>query len=126
MNSLLFWNPGCQQAISFFEGKFLMPIYEYQHVRWVCPLGKIFEAAQSMYHRPLAQCPNREEPIFKLISQGNVNTGRANRELKDLGFTKLVRWDSGVYENVTDQDGESKVMLCNKPETFSNLRKMIM
>ena len=46
-----------------------------------------------------------------------------NSELCDLGFTKLVRRDDGVYENVTARDGESKVMLRDKPETYPNLKK---
>jgi len=42
-----------------------------------------------------------------------------------LGFTKLVRRDDGVYENVTARDGESKVMHRDKPETLPDLSKTI-
>ncbi len=48
-----------------------------------------------------------------------------NRELKDLGFTKLVKRDDGVYENVTARDGDSKVVIRGKDETLPNLSKTI-
>jgi hypothetical protein len=42
-----------------------------------------------------------------------------------MGFTKLVRRDDGVYENVTARDGDSRYMLRDKPETMPNLKKTI-
>lgn len=91
----------------------------------VCTLGNVFEVAQSIHERPLTQCPNCGGPVRKLISRSNISTPKTNSELRDLGFTKLVRRDDGVYENVTTRDGESKVTLRDKPETFPNLKKII-
>ena len=102
-----------------------MPIYEYQHLTKGCQRGKTFEVSQSIYDSPLTACPDCGEPVRKIISRININTPRTNSELKDMGFTKLVRRDDGVYENVTARDGESKVMHGDRPETYPNLKKTI-
>ncbi|MBN2062163.1 MAG: zinc ribbon domain-containing protein [Deltaproteobacteria bacterium] len=102
-----------------------MPIYEYQHLKKSCEKGKIFEFSQSIHDKPLSKCPVCGEPVRKLISRINISTPKTNTELKDMGFTKLVRKDDGVYENVTARSGESKVMLRDKPETYPNLKKTI-
>ena len=39
-----------------------------------------------------------------------VSVSVFNSELKDKGFTKLVKRDDGVYENVTAIDGEERYM----------------
>ena len=46
-------------------------------------------------------------------------------ELRDLGFTKLVRRDTGVYENVTARNGDSRYMVSGKPETVPNIKKTV-
>jgi len=102
-----------------------MPVYEYEHVKEACPLGNVFEVTQSTHEKPLAQCPNCGGPVRKLISRSNISKPKTNSELRDLGFTKLVRRDDGVYENVTARDGENKVMLRDRPETFPNLKRTI-
>jgi hypothetical protein len=63
--------------------------------------------------------------VRKLISRPNISTPRTNTELKDLGFTKLVKRDDGVYENVTARDGDSKFVHRDRPETLPNLKKTI-
>jgi len=102
-----------------------MPIYEYQHLKEICMRGKIFEVTRSIYDSPLTACPDCGEPVRKVLSITNINTPKTNSELKDMGFTKLVRRDDGVYENVTARDGESKVMHGDRPETYPNLKKTI-
>lgn len=102
-----------------------MPIYEYQHLNEPCARGEIFEFRQSVHDEQLVTCPDCGEPVRKLISRTNINTPKTNSELKDIGFTKLVRRDDGVYENVTARDGESKIMHRDKPETYPNLKKTI-
>ena len=42
-----------------------------------------------------------------------------------MGFTKLVKRDDGVYENVTARKGDSRLVLRDKPETLPNLSKTI-
>ena len=52
-------------------------------------------------------------------------TPTTDSELKEKGFTKLVRRDKGVYENVTALDGESKTFEAGKPETMPDLKRRI-
>ena len=102
-----------------------MPVYEYEHIKSPCSVGSVFSIAQSIHDKPLTRCPYCEHLVKKIISMANINTPKGNSELKDLGFTKLVRRDDGVYENVTARDGDSKVVIRDKPETLPNLSKTI-
>jgi putative FmdB family regulatory protein len=102
-----------------------MPIYEYEHLDLSCSQGIIFEIRQSLQDQPLTRCPYCREKVRKIISCANINTPKTNAELKDLGFTKLVKRDDGVYENVTARQGESRVVHRDRPKTFPNLKKTI-
>ena len=102
-----------------------MPIYEYEHIGKPCSRGKIFEVTQSINDAPLITCPDCSGPVKKLISRVSISAPKTNGELRDLGFTKLVKRDDGVYENVTKRDGDSRYMLRNKPETIPDLSKTI-
>jgi len=102
-----------------------MPIYEYEHLTEVCSLGKVFEIRQSILDNSLKQCPNCKNTVRKRISRIAVSISKTNSEIRDLGFTKLVKRDNGVYENVTQRDGESRYMEAGKPETLPNLSKII-
>lgn len=102
-----------------------MPVYEYEHTQQGCSLGGVFEVQQSIRDTPLAACPKCGQPVKKLISRTNISTPRTNAELKDLGFTKLVKRDDGVYENVTARDGDNRYVRRDKPETLPNLKKTI-
>ena len=102
-----------------------MPVYEYEHSDLFCSRGKNFEVTQSVHEETLTSCPRCDRPVRKLISLSNINTPKTNSELRDQGFTKLVRRDDGVYENVTPRNGESKVMYRDRPETYPNLKKTI-
>lgn len=102
-----------------------MPIYEYEHIDAPCGLGKKFELMQSISAKPLKRCPECTGKILKLISYTHISTPKTNRELRDLGFTKLVKRDDGVYENVTAQGGDSKMVIRDKPETLPNLKRTI-
>ncbi len=48
-----------------------------------------------------------------------------NSELKNEGFTKLVKRDDGVYENVTAIDGEKRFMKSGDKESIPHLHKKI-
>ena len=50
---------------------------------------------------------------------------RLKSELRDAGFTKLVKRDDGVYENVTASDGEARYMRRGRKETMPHLHKKI-
>lgn len=102
-----------------------MPTYEYEHTGEPCKFGKIFEVQQSMRDDPLSSCPGCGGTVKKLISRVAIATPKTNAELRDLGFTKLVRRDNGVYENVTRRDGESKYMERGRPETMPDLKRTI-
>ena len=102
-----------------------MPVYEYEHTASACARGRVFEYTQRMSDEPLTVCPSCGGPVRKLISRTNVNTPKTDTELRDLGFTKLVKRDDGVYENVTVRNGESRYVERDKPETLPNLKKTI-
>ncbi|OQY58562.1 MAG: transcriptional regulator [Desulfobacteraceae bacterium 4572_88] len=102
-----------------------MPIYEYEHLDDPCERGKIFEVRQSMDDPPLAVCPGCKGMVKKLISCVSISAPKSDTELRDLGFTKLVRREEGVYENVTKRDGESRFMVRGKPETVPDVKRII-
>ena len=102
-----------------------MPVYEYEHTREECRLGAVFEVRQSIHDAPLSACPECGRPVKKLISRTSISTPRTNAELKDLGFTKLVKRDDGVYENVTARDGDSRYVTRDNPQSLPNLKKTI-
>ncbi len=87
-----------------------MAIYEYEHLEEACSLGKVFEHIQSISEDALQACPECGKPVRRLISMVSINTPKTNSELKQMGFSKLVRRDKGVYENVTAQDGEKRIL----------------
>lgn len=90
-----------------------------------CEKGKIFEIQQSIQDPPLAVCPRCKGMVKKLISRVAVATPKSDAELRDLGFTKLVKRDDGVYENVTRRDGESRYMERGRPETMPDIKRII-
>ena len=102
-----------------------MPVYEYEHQAEPCALGKVFDVDQSINDKQLTRCPTCSGPVQKLISRTNISCSRSNSELRDLGFTKLVRRDDGVYENVTARNGDSRYMVKGKPETIPDISKTI-
>ena len=102
-----------------------MPIYEYEHLKKPCKVGMIFDLQQSLADDPIKTCPHCGEAVQKIVSKINISCPKSNRELRDLGFTKLVKRDDGVYENVTARDGDSRYMERGRPETIPNLNKTI-
>jgi putative FmdB family regulatory protein len=85
-----------------------MPIYEYQavsHARSCDRCKARFEVVQSMRDRPLTACPACGAPIHRLISRCGIckqseKSMLSDRNLKEKGFKKLVRDDSGSYRDV--------------------------
>ena len=102
-----------------------MPIYEYEHIGDHCRLGRRFEIMQSIMEHPLEKCPECGGYVKKLISFAYISTPKSNRELRELGFTKLVRRDDGVYENVTARGKDRKLMLRDKPETSPDFSQTV-
>lgn len=104
-----------------------MPRYDYQHTEnSKCDAGNIFEITHALSDPALTTCPYCKQSIQRIISGVNVAKAKAgDSDLRKMGFTKLVRRDKGVYENVTAIDGESKVWDASKPETAPHLHKRI-
>jgi len=102
-----------------------LPIYEYEHLDKPCARGKLFEVKQSIHDTVLTRCPTCGGHLRKLISRINISTPKTNSELRDLGFTKLVKRDDGVYENVTARNKDSRLVIRDKPETLPDLNKAI-
>ncbi len=102
-----------------------MPVYEYEHVDAPCSLGSVFDFRQSINDNALTKCPRCAGAVHKIISRINISCPKTNGELRDLGFTKLVKRDDGVYENVTARGKDSRYMVKGKPETVPDLSKTI-
>jgi putative FmdB family regulatory protein len=102
-----------------------MPVYSYEHTGTPCQAGAVIEVSQSMKDAPLTTCPQCGGGVRKVLSRVFISTPRGNSSLKDLGFTKLVKRDKGVYENVTAREGESRYVVADKPGTLPNLKKTI-
>lgn len=49
-------------------------------------------------------------PVHKQISVPRMAFPKGNAELRSQGFSKLVRREKGVYENVTANEGEKRFM----------------
>lgn len=102
-----------------------MPVYEYEHLGEGCARGKVFEISQAIADARLTECPDCGREVKRLVSLFAVSTPKTNSDLKNLGFTKLVRRDNGVYENVTATGKESKIWDARKPETMPDLKSKI-
>ena len=104
-----------------------MPTYRYEHLDadCSCELGRAFPLTQSIKDEAPATCPKCGAAIQRLISTPYINTPQSDSDLKNIGFTKLVKRDQGVYENVTALDGESRYMEADKPETMPHIKKRI-
>lgn len=102
-----------------------MPTYDYEHTEKTCDIGRCFEFVQSMASDKLTICPACGEPVRRLISRVNISTPKGNSDLKNMGFTKLVRRDNGVYENVTATGNESRYFDASKPGSAPDLARKI-
>ncbi len=102
-----------------------MAVYEYEHIKEGCGRGKQFEIHQSIDSEKLRRCPDCGQEIKRLISLVAVNTPKTTSDLKNLGFTKLVRKDKGVYENVTATGNENRIWDASKPETMPDIKSKI-
>lgn len=102
-----------------------MPVYEYTHDAEPCGLGAEFEYIHSIKDAALTHCPQCGGPIHRLISRAFFSSPQSDSDLRGMGFTKLVKRDTGVYENVTALPGESRYMEAGKNETLPDLKKRI-
>ena len=64
-----------------------------------------------------------DAPVRRKIFAPAVHLVRGPAELKNLGFKKLVKRDTGVYENVTATDKESRYFKAGDPSTAPHIPK---
>ncbi|MDR2946047.1 MAG: zinc ribbon domain-containing protein [Candidatus Adiutrix sp.] len=107
----------------------MSPVYCYCHaseeLAGSCPAGPEFEWEQVAGDLPLSRCPHCGGPVERMLSASSIRTRKFNCELRDLGFTKLVRVDDGLFENVTRRHGDEKYVDRRRPETFPDLKKTV-
>jgi predicted nucleic acid-binding Zn ribbon protein len=110
-----------------------MPLYEYR-----CPEnGQEIEVLHAMSQTiqswgelcsaaglPLGDTPPTS-PVSRKISSVGLSFPKGNSQLKNMGFTKLVKRESGVYENVTATGNEKRYMRADDPSSFPDLKKKI-
>lgn len=110
-----------------------MPVYEYYcpaNERTVEVIHGMTEVLRSWGELcEAANLPPGETPadaaVERLIFPVGVNTPRTDSELKNLGFTKLVKRDTGVYENVTATGKESRYMNAGDNSTLPDVKSKI-
>jgi hypothetical protein len=67
-----------------------------------------------------------DTPVERIITVAPMaNTPIGDVGIKDLGFTKLVKRDDGVYENVTRSGSESRYTIAGDPSTMPHLSKKL-
>ncbi len=64
-------------------------------------------------------------PVSLVITPPSIKIPISNSELKNAGFTKLVKRDDGVYENVTATDEEKRYMKAGDKSSLPHLNKKI-
>lgn len=64
-------------------------------------------------------------PVKKVLSAPSISLPTGDSKLKEVGFTKLVKRDDGVYENVTRTGDEQRYMKSGQPESMPHLHKKI-
>lgn len=65
-------------------------------------------------------------PVRRIITKApGVTIPVSNSELKNQGFTKLVKRDDGIYENVTATGDEKRYMERGDPDTVPHINKKV-
>jgi hypothetical protein len=65
-------------------------------------------------------------PVKRIITRApGVTVPVSNSELKNYGFTKLVKRDEGVYENVTATGDEKRYMKRGDANSMPHIHKKI-
>jgi predicted nucleic acid-binding Zn ribbon protein len=95
-----------------------MPVYDY-----FCPSNnQKLEVSHSMSQEvstwgqlcEIAKCElgetPKDAPVRRLLSAPRLMKPTSDTDYKNQGFTRYVKRDEGVYENVTAKDGESRIV----------------
>lgn len=104
-----------------------MPLYTYRHLEEnsSCQHQPTFGWEQVARDWPLLRCPWCDGKVERVLEASMIKLKPLDCELRDKGFTKLVRVDEGLFENKTRRAGESKYVDRYKPETFPILEKTV-
>jgi hypothetical protein len=111
-----------------------MPVYEYHCEDNGCTVEVSHPMAVKLHTWGelcfVAQIPLEDTdplaPIERTFTQApGVAVATFNSELKNVGFTKLVKRDDGVYENVTATDKEKRYMNRGDKDSVPHLHKKI-
>lgn len=73
---------------------------------------------------PLGDTP-ANTAVKKVITAPGLSFPKTKSALKNMGFTKLVKRDKGVYENITATGNESRYVKADQPNTFPDFKKKI-
>jgi hypothetical protein len=66
-----------------------------------------------------------DAPVQRLLFAPRVNAPVGDSHLKNIGFTKLVKRDQGVYENVTATKDEKRYMTAGDNSSIPNFKDKI-
>lgn len=66
-----------------------------------------------------------EAPVRLVLSAPGIALPTGNAKLKEIGFSKLVKRDDGVYENVTRTGDEARYMKAGDASTMPHLHKKV-
>lgn len=66
-----------------------------------------------------------DAPVERLVFTPLISTPTGDSHLKNLGFTKLVRRDHGVYENVTATGNEKRYMNAGDASSLPDIKRKI-
>ncbi len=110
-----------------------MPIYDY-----FCPTNnQKLEVWHSINENittwgqlcKLAKCDTGDTPentpVKRMISAPRIIIETGVSDLKSHGFSKLVKRDQGVYENVTATGDESRIVNINDRSTYPNFKEKL-
>lgn len=95
-----------------------MPIYVYrclendQVLEVLHPMSKTIKTWEELCqvaHYDMGET-SPSAPVEKLLTTPAVLVPKSNSDYQNLGLTKLVRRDQGVYENVTAKKCEPKIV----------------
>ncbi|MCB1050978.1 MAG: zinc ribbon domain-containing protein [Acidobacteria bacterium] len=64
-------------------------------------------------------------PVKKVPCAPGLSFPKTNSQLKNMGFTKLVKRETGVYENVTATGNEKRYMRADDPSSYPDLKRKI-
>ena len=108
-----------------------MPIY-----RYLCPAnGEVRDVRHRMTEdltrwgevcaridEPVGET-DPEAPVERVIFPVGLSTPKSDSELKSMGFTQLVKRESGVYENVTALEGEKRYVSADDATSMPDFKR---